>query len=214
MRKARLLKIRNLKRENSGSDPALLLSAETLDVPAGACVSVTGASGSGKSLLLRAIADLDPVSGEVFLDNTERNQIPAPEWRRQVAYIPAESGWWDDRVGSHFNEPDRARDLVREFDLDEDVFSWPVQQLSTGERQRLSLIRALSRNPRVLLLDEPTSGLDGATTAKVEGVLSERMQSGVAIILVTHDTIQRDRLASVHFAMLNGVLSPLEGQTS
>ena len=72
----------------------------------GEIVAVRGPSGSGKSLMLRAIADLDPAEGEITLDGTPRARIPAPEWRRRVAFVPAESGWWDDRVGAHF--PDRG----------------------------------------------------------------------------------------------------------
>jgi len=207
-----LLKIRSLKRENSGAEPALLLSAAALDVADGGCISVTGNSGSGKSVFLRAIADLDPVTGEVSLDGTERSHIPAPQWRRRVAYVPAESGWWKDVVGDHFEDQERAGILATEFGLADDVFGWPVQQLSTGERQRLSLIRALVHNPRVLLLDEPTSGLDPEMTAKVEDILTGRLEGGVSIILVTHDAAQRDRMASAHYRMEGGVLSAVRGE--
>ncbi len=208
-----MLKIRNLSRQNSGTDPSLLLSAARLDVADGGCISVTGNSGSGKSVFLRAIADLDPVAGEVYLDSTERSHIPAPAWRKKVAYVPAESGWWKDFVGDHFEDHERARELTSGFGLAEDVFDWPVQQLSTGERQRLSLTRALVQNPRVLLLDEPTSGLDQDMTATVEDVLDGLMKDGVSIILVTHDAAQRDRMASDHYRMEKGVLSPVGGET-
>jgi len=202
-----VLKIQDLKRLNDGPGLVPLLSAASLEVADGACISVTGESGAGKSVFLRAVADLDPAAGHVFLDGTERNHIPGPEWRRQVAYVPAESGWWEDMVGDHFNDPDSARSLATEFGLSDDVFKWPVQQLSTGERQRLSLIRALVQNPRVLLLDEPTSGLDQKTSENVEKVLQERLVEGASIVLVTHNADQRDRMASDHFVMAGGVLS-------
>ena len=76
----------------------------------GEIIAVRGPSGSGKSLMLRAIADLDPAEGEVSLDGTKRARIPAPEWRRRVAFVPAESGWWDDRVREHF--PDGGGDTA------------------------------------------------------------------------------------------------------
>ena len=205
-----MLKIQDLRRQNDGPEGAPLLVAASLQVADGACISVTGESGAGKSVFLRAIADLDPAEGEVFLDGTERNHMSGPRWRNQVAYVPAESGWWEDRVGDHFDDLDPARSLVKEFSLSDQIFTWPVQQLSTGERQRLSLIRALVRNPRVLLLDEPTSGLDEVTSGKVENVLLGRMKAGISIILVTHDAAQRDRLATAHFHMVNGVLSRVE----
>ena len=202
-----MLKIQDLKRQNDGSGLVPLLSTASLEVADGACISVTGESGAGKSVFLRAIADLDPAEGEVFLDGTERNHIRGPRWRQQVAYVPAESGWWEDVVGNHFTDLESARSLATGFGLSDDVFTWPVQQLSTGERQRLSLIRALVQNPRVLLLDEPTSGLDQKTSENVEKVLHERQEEGASIVLVTHNAAQRDRLASDHFIMANGVLS-------
>ncbi|MBK5938823.1 ABC transporter ATP-binding protein [Halochromatium roseum] len=79
-----------------------VLAPVDLQINAGELIFISGPSGSGKSLLLRAIADLDPNQGEVLIDNRPRRSIPAPEWRRRVGLLPAESGWWADRVGDHF----------------------------------------------------------------------------------------------------------------
>ncbi|MFP4061356.1 MAG: ATP-binding cassette domain-containing protein, partial [Halochromatium sp.] len=79
-----------------------LLAPIDLAIDAGELVFISGPSGAGKSLLLRAIADLDPSQGEALLDARPRAAIPAPEWRRRVGLLPAESGWWADRVGAHF----------------------------------------------------------------------------------------------------------------
>src|SRR5277367_7113165 len=73
-----------------------------LDLEAGSCAAITGPSGSGKSLFLRMIADLDPNEGEVWLGESERGAMSGPEWRRQVTYVAAESGWWADTVIEHF----------------------------------------------------------------------------------------------------------------
>ncbi|MEA1048448.1 ATP-binding cassette domain-containing protein [Lamprobacter modestohalophilus] len=81
---------------------ARVLAPVDLQINAGELVFISGPSGSGKSLLLRAIADLDPNQGEVLIDDRPRTSIPAPEWRRRVGLLPAESGWWSDRVGDHF----------------------------------------------------------------------------------------------------------------
>ena len=73
-----------------------------MSVAPGECVAVMGPSGAGKSIFLRAIADLDPSNGEVTLDGAARSAMAAPDWRRKVALVPAESGWWADIVGEHF----------------------------------------------------------------------------------------------------------------
>ena len=85
--------------------------------------------------------------------------------------------------------------------------SWPADRLSTGERQRLGLLRAIVQNPRVLLLEEPTSALDPEATAKVEGVLREKLDAGVIIIMVTHDAAQAKRLAHRQFVINDGALA-------
>lgn len=209
-----MLRIRNLNRLDSRTGEPALLAPVDLDVENGTCISITGLSGSGKSVLLRAICDLDPVEGEVSLNDQDRENMSGPDWRTRVAYVPADSGWWHDRTGAHFSDPEAALPIITSFGLPEDALDWPVQQLSTGERQRLSMARALVRNPEVLLLDEPTSGLDPETTEKVEAVLRERLAAGNSIVLVTHDPEQRNRLASQHYEMKNGQLSPLAGGIS
>ena len=62
----------------------------TFEVGAGECLAVEGPSGAGKTRLLRAIADLDSAPGQVFLNGAERNEMPAPRWRRHVRYCAAE----------------------------------------------------------------------------------------------------------------------------
>src|SRR5262249_39099889 len=138
----------------------------------GECITLQGASGSGKTLLLRAIADLDPSEGTVMLEGATRESMPAPVWRRQVTFVAAEPGWWGDPVCEHFAELEEALPLLEELGLPSSCVEWNTQRLSTGERQRLGLVRALALHSRVLLLDEPTSGLDADATARVEAVIA------------------------------------------
>lgn len=182
----------------------LSLTNVSFSVGAGECVAVTGKSGAGKSLLLRSLADLDPNDGDVKLDGRSRNAMAAPDWRRQVVYVPAESGWWADDVGSHFEDREAATGLLHRMQLPPDCLDWPVSRLSTGERQRLALVRAMVLAPKVMLLDEPTSGLDPDTALRAEAVLHERLSGGGAIILVSHDPAQAKRLASRRFHIEDG----------
>jgi len=173
----------------------LSLILRDFELSRGEAVAVSGASGAGKSLILRATADLIPNLGEVTLAGRSREAMSGPEWRRQVMYVAAMPGWWEERVEDHFNDISRARELALELLLPADIFASPVAQLSTGEQQRLVLIRALEQSPAVLLLDEPTSGLDGEATAKVEARLKLFMHEGGALLFVTHDMAQAKRLA-------------------
>lgn len=183
-----------------------------LTLPAGACAAVAGPSGSGKSLLLRMIADLDPNQGEVFLDSQPRGRFAAPDWRRRVVYSAAEPGWWFDTAGAHF-PPGPARTLadalMPRLALRPGLLDSQVVQLSTGERQRLALIRALALDSPVLLLDEPTGPLDQDSTALVEALLQERLTAGTAIVLVTHSPDQAERLGQQRFRMAERRLVPL-----
>ena len=167
----------------------------SFELQVGECIALRGPSGAGKSLLLRAIADLDPNSGTVTLDGSARESMPAPQWRRQVTYLPAEPGWWADRVGAHYSDWQTARPLVEALALPADCDHWPVLRLSTGERQRLGLVRVLLLEPRVLLLDEPTSGLDAEATESVERLVLERLAQGTSVLWVTHDDAQAKRVA-------------------
>ncbi len=184
-----------------------LAGAFDFEAAKGACIAITGASGSGKSLLLRQIADLDAGEGEVFLDGVARSATPAPAWRRQVAYVAAESGWWEDKVGAHFPDLPAARAMAPAMGLKPELFDGHVLRLSTGERQRLALLRTLLPNPPVLLLDEPTGALDEASQAMVETLLAARLATGCTILLVTHDPAQAARLAQRRFVMRAGKLT-------
>jgi ABC-type iron transport system FetAB ATPase subunit len=179
-----------------------------ITVPAGACLAVTGASGSGKSLFLRMIADLDPNRGEVWLDGRPRSSYAAPAWRQEVAYAPAESGWWADAVTAHFTDLAAARALAERLDLKPELLDGPVLRLSTGEKQRLALARTLLRASPVLLLDEPTGPLDEGSVIRAEALFREKLASGTAIVMVTHDARQADRLGAQHLVMRAGRLEP------
>lgn len=179
-----------------------------LSLDRGACAAITGASGSGKSLFLRMIADLDPNEGTVWLNGRERGSMPASEWRRQATYVAAESGWWADTVIEHFSTRKRSEiaALSGRLGVRDDILDAPVARLSTGEKQRLSLVRALLPLPAVLLLDEPTGPLDRESAGQVEALLQERMAAGTSIVLVTHDPGQAERLGVQRYRMVAGHL--------
>lgn len=193
-----MLELKSLKRDG--------LAPVDLVVPDGECVVVQGNSGSGKTLLLRAIADLDPSEGEIVIKAGVRSGLSAPEWRRKVTYVATDAGWWSDTVGNHFRSWSDNTSLIERLELRAECRDWPVSRLSTGEKQRLSLIRALENNPEVLLLDEPTSALDTKAVLAVEQIIGERQKSGLTVIWVTHDSDQADRVADRRLYIKNGEL--------
>lgn len=177
-----------------------------LDLAGGECIGLQGPSGSGKTLLLRAIADLDRAEGEVMLADVERTAMSGPVWRQRVAYVSSDSGWWADRVGDHFVDWSTAARDVTALGLPDDCRHWRVERLSSGERQRLALVRAIEGAPSVLLLDEPTSALDAGSTQAAEDLLAQRRADGAGILWVTHDAAQAERVASRQLTLRAGRL--------
>jgi len=157
---------------------------------------------------LRAIADLDAHEGDIFLKGVEQGQLTGPGWRKKVGYLPAESHWWLGRAGDHFSEKDEsfAKDLQR-LSLSSKILEAPMEQLSSGERQRLAFLRLLGAQPEVLLLDEPTSNLDARSAAVVESMVRGlQVDRGVGVIWVGHDIEQLHRVADRVRHMQAGVL--------
>jgi ABC-type iron transport system FetAB ATPase subunit len=119
--------------------------------------------------------------------------------------LPAESQWWHDRVGPHFQGTDHERLL--ELGFEEEVMSWTVSRLSTGERQRLALLRLLANQPQALMLDEPTASLDSDNVSRVENLIARyRNETRAAVLWVTHDRDQARKVASHHYEIKDGNL--------
>jgi ABC-type multidrug transport system ATPase subunit len=171
------------------------LPSLSFEVAARECLAVEGPSGSGKTRLLRAIADLDAAEGYVYFEGTERRELSGPEWRRRVRYASAEPAWWGATAREHFPAAAKLERLLSALALDRSLLDRPLAELSTGERQRLGLARAVADDPRVLLLDEPTSGLDAQAAALAEELIKYQMLAGRVVILVSHDFQQIERLA-------------------
>jgi putative ABC transport system ATP-binding protein len=157
-----------------------ILKPAFLSLSAGECIAVRGPSGAGKTLLLRAIADLDPNDGVVTLDGRDRSTIAGPEWRRLVGYVSAEPGWWAVRSASTLASGQPRSLSSDHLGFPEETKAWPIARLLTGERLRLALIRGLMALPKVLLLDEPTAALDAASVA-VESLIGARIRAGLAV---------------------------------
>ena len=174
----------------------------SLSVQPGEFLAVCGPSGCGKTtLLLTAGGLLRPSNGQVSLDGHDPYGI-SPEMRskmrarmigfvfQQFHLIPYLTVWQNILAPSlalPAKEADqRAQELVNRFGLDERAGHVPAQ-ISTGQRQRTALARALLNKPKIILADEPTGNLDEGNANTVLGYLSQYVAEGGCVLLVTHD---------------------------
>ena len=191
------LKLENLQIEHVGP--------VNLTVNSGEIVCISGGSGAGKSLLLRAVADVLPHEGDAWLDQMQASQTNPPTWRKTVGLLSAESQWWFDTVGEHFTC--KNNELLNKLGFNSDTWGWLVSRCSTGEKQRLALLRLLCNQPRALLLDEPTGSLDARNTSVVESIIREYVkEKQVPVIWVSHSEEQIRRICKTHYEVENGQL--------
>jgi len=172
-----------------------MLSPICFELKAEQRVVLFGESGTGKSVLFRALADLIPHDGQVTLNDKTQTDICPEHWRRQVMYFSAETGWWKETADAHF-ETLPTNEQLEAVGLSQQQLKQPISQLSSGEKQRLALLRGLSYQPTVLLLDEITANLDKVATLKVEAVVKDYCQThSAAMLWISHDEAQKNRLA-------------------
>ncbi len=193
-------------------DGRWLLYDVSLEVAAGERWAIIGPTGSGKSLLLRALALLDQVDeGRVLWQGQEVQSDVVPEFRRQVIYLHQRPVLVEDSVERNLQLPYILRGCAKEkFDRNRIIERLCVlgrgaeflekqsRDLSGGEAQIVALLRAVQLNPSVLLLDEPTAALDAEAGTAIE-ILVGRWLSETgdarAAVWVSHNAEQINRVA-------------------
>lgn len=220
---APIISIQNLTKRFQGSDSGSVLALDNinLDIQQGEFISLIGPSGCGKSTLLRVIADLiQPTSGTVLVNNK-----PAPQARKDrdygMVFQNATLYDWRSILKNvqlpleimNYPKPERdrrAREMLKLVELSEfeDKFPW---QLSGGMQQRVSIARALSFEPKILLMDEPFGALDEMTRERMNNELLRIWKSitGMTVIFVTHSIAE-----AVYLSTKVVVLSPRPGRLS
>jgi tungstate transport system ATP-binding protein len=190
----------------------LILDRVSLTVTSGAPTLIVGPNGSGKTSLLRLCMGLAaPSTGRVSWGG----RADSPPARRailfqrpvmlrrtaaaNVAYALAQAGT------PRRQRAQRVAALLDRVGL-ADLARRPARRLSGGEQQRLALARALARDPEILLLDEPTANLDPAATRSVEQIVLMAAQSGIKIVMASHDLGQVRRLAGDVIFLVRGAL--------
>ena len=215
-----LLEARNITRRHADGH-GRLLDDVSLEVHAAQRLAVTGASGSGKTLLLRALTMLDPLDGgQVRFKGDLVHRDGIPEFRRQAIYLHQRAALMEEQVEAALRRPlklfahrrrrfdkDRITEWLGQLGRDESFLAKQVGDLSGGEIQIAALLRAVQLDPAVLLLDEPTAALDRQTTAAVEKLLSDWVAESPhsrAMVWVTHDARQARRVADKTLCMEEG----------
>ena len=226
MRHAELLEARQLSRDVAG---IRLLCDISFSLGSGEAVALMGPSGSGKSLLLRALAQLDPLTaGEIFLEGRSVGELAVPSYRSQVVYVPQRPFLLEGAVEDSLREPfawrvhahrrfDRAQVVawLASVGRSADFLKFQHPGLSGGEMQIAAIVRAMQLQPRVLLLDEPTSALDHDSTAAIESLIQAWMSGkneSRSVVWVTHDPRQAARICHRQWRIDRGQLWPAGGE--
>lgn len=189
-----------------------ILDRVSLSVGRGAPLAIIGPNGAGKSTLLRvAMGLLAPTHGHVTWggqpeSGMERRGIV---FQRPVMFRRSVSANLAFALhGRRLGSAERAEQMQRVLRLThlEALAKRSARRLSGGEQQRLALARALVRDPEILFLDEPANNLDPAATKAVEAIIRDAAESGVKIVMVTHDLGQARRLCREVAFMVRGQL--------
>ena len=211
------ISIRGLTKSFGGKQ---VLRGVDLDVLEGETLVVLGASGEGKSVLLKHLVGLErPDSGEVIVEGQRLNDLSEDELagiRKQVSMVFQGGALFDSltvfgnvsyplREHSRMDEPAiarRVKELLAMVELDGVEHLYPAE-LSGGMKKRVSLARAIALQPRCVLYDEPTTGLDPIVTLKIDSMIrSLQRQLGYTSVVVTHDLSSAFKVGD-RFALLD-----------
>lgn len=196
--------------ENQKGEPRKVLDRISLEVPSGTVLGVVGPTGSGKSVLLRALArQLEIDAGAIHFDGVDALSIPLQDLRAQIGYVPQEAFLFSMSLADNvaLGRPEAPRPEIEEAvaasRLDQDLVQLPEGydtlvgerglNLSGGQRQRTALARVLLLKPKILLFDDPFSAVDASTTDEILQGL-KAFFAGRTTVLVAH------RVATVQHA--------------
>lgn len=195
-----IISIKNLKKSFGEHE---VLKGVDLDVKKGEVVSVIGASGSGKSTMLRCINLLEtPSDGEILYNgrNIQSADFDVAEYRAKVGMVFQQFNLFNNMdvmkncVIGQMKVLKRSREEAEKIALEylgkvgmSAFINARPAQLSGGQKQRVAIARALAMNPDVLLFDEPTSALDPEMVGEVLSVMKALANTGLTMIVVTHE---------------------------
>ena len=202
-----IVEVRNLNKEFGNKNTKVQAVKDvSMKASEGEVLMILGPSGSGKTTLLSMIGCiLTPTSGEIYIDGEKISKLPENELpkirKKKIGFVfqsfnLLKSLTVQENVeislnlnGTRGNEAKaKAKELLTEVGLGERLSFYPAE-LSGGEKQRVSIARALANDPKIILADEPTGNLDSKTGQKIGGILRDLAKNhNKSVIIVTHDT--------------------------
>lgn len=202
-----VLQLQQLGKKHEGKENSPLFTNVTADILEPAVIALLGVSGQGKSTLLRILAALDHADeGDIRLHNDLQGETDPQLWRKRVCYVAQQAVMLHGSIEHNLKTVSRlhripyeeklVKHMLQRLGLDHLELSKSAEDLSGGEKQRISLLRSLLLHPKVLLLDEITASLDRNSKQMVEEVMKEwHHQEGTTMIWVTHD-VEQARMVS------------------
>ena len=170
-------------------DDGPIIMGFSAEISAVGLTAMVGPSGAGKTTLLRLLNRLDDADGgSVLFEGREVRQYPVLDLRRRVQSVGQVPVTFPGTVADNIGPS--AAELLQRVGLDSLLASREADRLSVGEAQRMCLARSLALRPDVLALDEPTSALDTDSKAGIEQLVRSLADSGLTVIMVTHDPRQ------------------------
>src|SRR5881392_3089618 len=177
------------------------LSDVSFVIDKGEFVFVVGASGSGKSTIIRLLLkELDPTSGRIIVAGRDLGRLPRRTAAENVSYALKVQGESSDSIRRKIPE------VLNLVGLAHKMSSYP-DELSGGEQQRVSIARAFVNHPPLLICDEPTGNLDPDTSVGIMQLLYRINRSGTTILMVTHDREMVDKMRKRVIALEEGKLA-------
>ena len=215
----KFLDIKNIKLSFDNKDlEIMVLRNLSLSVKEGDFIAITGASGSGKTSLLRSICGLEsPKEGQIILDNSImfNKEISIPTEQRNIGLVIQEKVLFPHMntrqniefgISKRNDKNELSNEIMEKLKIQQLSEKYPYQ-LSGGESQRVAIARSIVMKPKLLLLDEPFSGLDTElkTTIypEIKSILNENK---ITCLMVTHDLTEVKALADKLFNLESGKL--------
>jgi ABC-type multidrug transport system fused ATPase/permease subunit len=188
-----------------------VLDDVSFEAPRGEVTALVGGSGAGKSTLLRCLNRLaEPDAGTIALDGADIRSLAPPLLRRRVALVSQTPVMLEGTVEDNlaYGVPGLSAaakaDALAAAGLDAAFLGRTARELSGGERARVALARALTREPDAILLDEPTAALDPRTAYRIAGTVAALAARDLAVIVATHDLALAGEIAQGAVALVGG----------